>query len=45
MFLDGTIKDLTTSETTQFLRSDAAFTKVFTENTGLVPLFRVIFNE
>lgn len=37
--LDGTIKDLTTSETAQFLRGDAAFAKVFTANTGLGPLF------
>ncbi|WP_305952682.1 di-heme oxidoredictase family protein [Emticicia oligotrophica] len=37
--LDGTIKDLTTSETTQFLRGDAAFAKVFTANMGLGPLF------
>lgn len=37
--LDGTIKDLTTSETAQFLRGDVAFAKVFTANTGLGPLF------
>ncbi len=37
--LDGTIKDLTTAETVQFLRGDVAFTKTFTTNTGLGPLF------
>lgn len=37
--LDGTIKDLTTTETAQFLRGDVAFTKVFTTSTGLGPLF------
>lgn len=37
--LDGTIDELTTTETAQFIRGDAAFTKVFTANTGLGPLF------
>ncbi len=37
--LDGTIEELTTAETTQFLRGDAAFTKVFTTSTGLGPIF------
>jgi len=37
--LDGTIEGLTSTETAQFLRGDAAFTKVFSPATGLGPLF------
>lgn len=37
--LDGTIEELTTTETSQFIRGDAAFAKVFTVNMGLGPLF------
>lgn len=37
--LDGTIEELTTTETAQFIRGDAAFAKVFTVNMGLGPLF------
>ncbi|WP_367282317.1 di-heme oxidoredictase family protein [Arcicella rosea] len=37
--LDGTIEELSTTETAKFLRGDIAFTKVFTANTGLGPLF------
>lgn len=37
--LDGTIEELSTTETAKFLRGDIAFAKVFTANTGLGPLF------
>lgn len=37
--LDGTIDGLSTTETAQFLRGDAAFTRVFSPTTGLGPLF------
>lgn len=37
--LDGTVEGLTTTETAQFLRGDAAFARVFSPATGLGPLF------
>jgi len=37
--LDGPIESLTPTEAAQFLRGDAAFTRVFTASTGLGPLF------
>jgi len=37
--LDGTVEGLTTTQTAQFLRGDAAFVRVFSTTTGLGPLF------
>lgn len=37
--LDGTVEGLTSTQTAQFLRGDAAFARVFSPVTGLGPLF------
>lgn len=37
--LDGTVEGLTSTQTAQFLRGDAAFARVFSPATGLGPLF------